>query len=408
MKIVIRNAKQIVNYRDFNILKGEELNNLPLLHNKDIVIKDGIIEFIGDTGGDKGDITIDATGKTVMPGFVDAHTHLVFGGKRYDEFEERARGVPYMEIAKKGGGILRTVKDTRKASFEELKSNAKLWIKKMIASGTTTFEVKSGYGLDTETEMKMLDVIDDLKKEYNIVSTFLGAHEIPLEYKNDKEKYIEIVTGEMLDEAVKRDVKFIDVFCEDAIFNKEDSQYILKKGKGKGLIPRIHAEEIGYTGGAKMVAEMQGASADHLLLLKEEDMKVMAENNTCAVILPGTSFILRKNYAPVRKIIDNKVITVLATDFNPGSCPIYRMDIVIGIGMLYAGFTLNEAINSATLNAAYLLGYKDRGVIKEGYKGDIVIYDMEDYREMPYWFGRNSVLYTILNGTVYKHGEKYE
>ncbi len=407
MKIVIKNIGQIVGYRDSQILKGDELNRLPVLTNKDIVIKDGIIEFIGDVSEEKGDITIDADKRVVMPGFVDTHTHTIFAGERSNEFAQRAAGVPYMEIAQKGGGILSTVKSTRECNYEELKDLTIKRLKNFILNGTTTYEIKSGYGLDTETEMKMLKVCEDLKKEgFNIVATFMGAHEVPPEYKGKKDQYISLVVDEMMPLLKDyKNLKFVDVFCEDKVFNKDESQYILEKGKEYGLLPRIHAEEIGYTGGAKMASQMGAISADHLLLIKDEDLDIMAENNTAAVVLPGTSFILKKNYAPVRNMIDKNVHVVLASDFNPGSCPIYRMDIIIGISVLYAGFTLEEAINASTVNAARLLGFEDRGVIKEGYKGDIVIWDMKDYRELPYWFGGNGVRWTIVNDIVYKTGE---
>ena len=234
MKVIIRNAGQIVNYRDSEILRGESLRTLPVLNNKDIVIKDGIIDFIGDTGGEEGDITIDAQNRVVMPGFVDAHTHAIFAGKRDDEFLQRAKGVPYMEIAEKGGGILSSVKATREASYDELKENTINRLKKFLLSGTTTIEIKSGYGLDVKTEIKMLDILDDLKKEgFNIVSTFLGAHEVPPEYKGKRDKYIDLIVNEMLPLVKERDVKFIDVFCEDKVFNKDGSERTKQVFKSK-------------------------------------------------------------------------------------------------------------------------------------------------------------------------------
>lgn len=349
---------------------------------------------------------VDAVGKTILPGLVDSHTHLAFGGSRENELELKLNGVPYLDILAAGGGILSSVKATRSATKEELKAASMKYLNQMLSQGTTTAEAKSGYGLTTEYEIKQLEVIKELNEEHSIdlVPTFLGAHAIPTEFKGGKEdRYIDIVVNEMLPAVKEKGLaEFCDVFCEKGVFTVEQSRKVLEKAKQLGLKLKIHSDEIYALGGTEMAAELRATSADHLLVITDEGIEKLAEAGVVGVLLPGTTFNLREDhYAPARKMVEKGVAIALATDFNPGSCPTNSMDIIMTIGCLYLRLTPAEVINAVTINAAHAI---DRGhvvgSIEVGKQADIVIFDAPNHQYLCYRFGTNLVEKVIKKGKV--------
>ncbi|MFH1454298.1 MAG: imidazolonepropionase [Armatimonadota bacterium] len=392
---------------------GKQMQDVNLLKDSFIAVKDGRIVDIDKLSvlnkkNKKAEKVIDFKDKVILPGFVDSHTHPVFGGSRVAEFQARAHGVTYEEIHAKGGGIQSTVNNTRGVSADLLYKRAKLFIEIMLRHGTTTVEVKSGYGLSSESEIKTLKVIKKLKKTLpvDIVSTFLGAHSVPKEYKQDRKKYIDIVINEMMPLVKKENLaEFIDVFCEEGAFTLEESRRILEKAKRLGFKLKIHADEFKNLGGSSLIASLKGTSSDHLMNIGDKDIKLMAENKTAGVILPGTTFFLGKDkYAPARKLIDSGVITALATDFNAGSCQTLSLQMIASLGCLKMKITSEEAINSITINGAYAAGVSNMaGSIARGKQADFCVLGIPDYREMPYYFGTNLVECVIKKGKpIYK------
>lgn len=346
-----------------------------------------------------------AAGKTILPGFVDPHTHTIFGGSREDEFAERLLGVPYMEILQKGGGILETVRQTRKASFAELYQAAKKHLDRMLKGGTTTLEVKSGYGLDLNTEIKMLEVIAALNQEHplDLIPTFLGAHALPLEYEGRSDAYIDFVIAEVLPVvSASKLAKYCDVFCEEGVFSIEQSRRLLRRAQELTFEVRFHADEMISLGGAELAAELGAVSADHLLQISENGIAQMSQKGVIATLLPTTPFTLMKEkYAPARKIIEGGVAVALASDFNPGSSPTHSMPLVLTIACLKMKMTIEEAINAATINAAFSLGLNQEvGSIEAGKKADLVVFDAPNYRYIPYHYGVNLVEAVIKNGKL--------
>lgn len=417
--LIIKNAKQLVTSKGSSEKPKirEELGQIEVIENGAVAIAGDTILSVGTTEEvlQNVEITpetkvIDAKGKTVLPGLVDPHTHVVFGGSRENELDLKLKGVPYLEILARGGGILSTVRATRSATKEGLVETGLKYVDQMLAQGTTTAEAKSGYGLTTEDEIKTLEAIKEINERHpiDLVPTFLGAHAIPLEYKEDPEKYVELVIEEMIPKVVEKNLaEFCDVFCEKGVFSVEQSRKILTAAKEKGLKPKIHADEIVPLGGAELAAELGATSADHLLVISDEGIKKMAQQQVMAVILPGTTFYLKEDhYAPARKMIEAGVPVALATDFNPGSCPNNSLEIIMTIACLYLGMTPAEVVNAMTINAAHAIGRAgDIGSLEPGKKADIVIFDAPNYLYLCYRFGSNLVDKVIKNGRVVVGGK---
>jgi imidazolonepropionase len=334
-----------------------------------------------------------------MPGFVDCHTHAVFAGSREDEFIMKLQGMSYMEILERGGGILKTVRETRKASKKTLFELTKKRLDKMLKHGTTTVEIKSGYGLTTKDEMKLLEVMNELGKKHpvDVIPTFMGAHAVPPEFKTDD--YVDLIVEDMLISTAKKGLaEFCDVFCEKGVFSIEQSRRILVEARKLGMKPKIHADEITRTGGAELAAEIKAISAEHLLRSSKEGIRALARANIVAVLLPATSFCLRTNYADARFMIEEGVPVALATDFNPG-CMCESMQFVLNLACVQMRMTPAEAIVASTINAAYAIGRgKEVGSLEVGKKADILIMDVPNHKLIPQYLSVNLVKKVIKNG----------
>ena len=376
----------------------EQMKNLGAIHNGSLAIKDGFIVDVGRNLRYKAETTIDASGKLVLPGFVDPHTHVVFAGSREFELDMKLAGVPYLEILKRGGGIFYTVQETRKASASQLVHQSKKRLDMMLSYGTTSCEAKTGYGLDVESEMKLLQVQKKLQRTHpmDLVSTFLGAHAIPRNQRSNE--YMKTVISEMLPKT-KGLARFCDVFCEKGVFTVAQARKILEAGKQYGLLPKIHADEIVHTGGGFLAAEVGAISADHLLQSSETDFQAMAQKQVVGVLLPGTPFcLMMQRYAPARKIIECGVPVALATDLNP-NCWIESMQLIIQLACLNMRMTPEEAITAATFNAACAIGMQHRiGSLEKNKQADILILDCPNHRFLPYHLGVNLVETVIKKG----------
>ena len=373
---------------------GTELSVLGIIRNGGMLIRDGKIERVGPSDEIEKNVgdadVVDAGGRVVMPGFVDAHTHLVFAGNRLDDFERRARGETYEQIAKAGGGIWSTVEKTRAASELELLTQAKKHANWLLSCGTTTVEAKSGYGLTVEDELKILRVMRQLKEEVplEIVPTFLGAHAVPRELSPDE--YLDVVITEMLPRVTAEKLaEFCDVFCERGYFNIDQSRKILSAAKKLGLRLRGHVDQLTNSGGAKLMAEMGATTADHLEQTDEQGIAALKKANVQPVLLPGSVYALGSSrYPRAREMIEAGLAIVLATDFNPGSSPTPSMPMVLSLACTQMKMSPAEAITASTVNAAYSVNRGDRiGSLEPGKLANFVIFDCEDYRELAYWFG---------------------
>lgn len=405
--LVIKNAR-ISTPLGHRALRGREMSALHTVDRGAIVIEDGFFTFVGAMQEipDYPETypVLDACGKVVLPGFVDSHTHLIFGGYRPDEFEWRLKGDTYMSIMERGGGIQSTVNATRSETFEELRKKALWFIDKMSRMGVTTVEVKSGYGLDTETELKMLDVINSLSsdsdRKVEIVSTFLGAHAVPKEYKGRTGEYVDLMIKEMIPAAAGK-ARFFDIFTEKNVFEIEDSRRLLLAARDAGFELKLHADEIVTLGGAELAAEVGAVSADHLLHISDKGIHDMAEKGVVATLLPLTAFALRESYAPGRKLIDAGAAVALATDLNPGSCFSGSIPLTIALACIYMNLSIEETITALTLNGAAACGLADKtGSIETGKCGDLVILDFDTYRSLPYYVGMNCVGTTVSRGRI--------
>ena len=339
---------------------------------------------------------VSCDGFVLTPGFVDSHTHAVFGRWRADEYALRCRGVPYMEIARQGGGILASVRDLRGRSEDELVELTRPRLGEMLRQGTTTAEVKSGYGLRTEDELKMLRVVRRLTEEgpVDLVPTFLGAHEVPLEYRENRAAYVDLVCQEMIPAVAEAGLAvFCDVFLEPGVFSAEEARRILETGRAHGLLPKLHADELEGSGGAELAVELDAVSADHLGQVSEAGVRALAGSRTVATLLPATLFFLgRKQYAPARRLWDAGATVALATDFNPGSAPSPSMPLVLTLACSQMGLDPLQALVAATAGGARALRLADgRGTLRVGAPADLVLWEVEDYREIPYRFGTNRV-----------------
>ncbi len=369
-----------------------------------MLVRDGFIEAIGTGDELKHRITteyqtIDARGRVVLPGFVDAHTHPVFAGTRVDEYELRASGATYEQIAEAGGGIRSTVRKTRAASEDELFESSRRYSKWFLRAGTTTVEAKSGYGLSLEDELKMLRVI----RRLNYVPTFLGAHEIPDEYRGNSNAYVDLIVDEMLPAVRKnRLAEYCDVFCEPKVFDVSASRRILSRARDLGFKLRVHADQLSRSGAAELAAELGAATADHLEQTDDQGIGALAAANVQPVLLPASVYSLGlSRFAPARKMIEAGLALVLATDFNPGSSPTASMAFVLSLASTHMRMTPAEAIASATINAAYSLGRgAEIGSLEPGKRANFVIHDCRDYREIAYFIGVESAEAVFVNGEL--------
>lgn len=391
-------------------VKGDGMSRLSVIKEGCIIITGGKISYAGPmteapaTRPDEHYETIDAKGNVALPGLVDSHTHLIFGGFRPDEFQWRLNGDSYMSIMERGGGIQSTVNATRGISIAELKEKAQWFIDRMSEMGVTTVEAKSGYGLDSETELKMLDAIAELAAEpdqkVELIATFLGAHAVPKEYSGKTGEYVDLIINEMLPKA-KGKAKFCDVFCEKNVFELEDSRRLLKAAEALGYSLKLHADEIIALGGAELSAELGAVSADHLLHVSDEGIRMMADKGVVATLLPLTAFALKEPYAPARKFIDNGAAVALATDLNPGSCFSGSIPLTIALACIYMNMTIEETITALTLNGAAALGLaKETGSLEPGKRGDVVILGCDNYHILPYYVGMNCVKTTVYAGRI--------
>lgn len=368
----------------------------------DILIDDGIIEKIDKDIDDDCEI-FDCQNRLVTPGFVDPHTHPVFLNGREEEFGLRMQGATYQEIAEKGGGINSSVNGVRNASTEELVALVTNRMNRFLKLGTTTVEAKSGYGLNVESELKSLKVIDLVNQNHiiDIIPTFLGAHSIPPEYKNNPNEYIDLICNEMIPAVAEQGIaQYCDIFCENGYFNIKQSRRILETAKKYGLTPRLHADEFEDSGAAELAAELGAVSADHLMAISDVGIAKMAESNVIATLLPGTTFFLGStNYAPVKKLMKAGVEIALATDYNPGSCHIQSMPFIISLACIYMGMSVEDALISATFNSAKTLNLeKEIGSIEVGKKADIIIWDLEKIIEIPYNVTDVPIMKVMKNG----------
>ncbi|MCX7830165.1 MAG: imidazolonepropionase [Acidobacteria bacterium] len=387
--------------------KGEELRDLPVTVNGAVGIKDGKIAFVGNYEEIKScdsNEKIDASKNMVMPGFVDCHTHIPFLGDRSNEMIMRFEGKTYMEIAKSGGGILSTMKCVRFSSEENLYESALKSSRRLLENGTTTFEGKSGYGLDFENEIKQLKVLKKLGSEgsQKVVSTCLSAHFLPPEYKEKREKFIELITEKIIPFVSENKLAdFVDVFCENGAFTVEETREILLKAKNLSLKTRVHADEIENFGGAKLAAEIGCVSADHLLMADDDSINLLAEKGVIAVLLPATAFFLRKPFARARKFIEKGCVVAVASDLNPGSSYTYSMFQVLTISVFGMHLFPEEAIWASTLNAAYALSVQDEvGSIEVGKRADLTIWDVSHPIYLFYPFGEKSLRKVIAKGKI--------
>jgi imidazolonepropionase len=393
----IINASEIITLSPGYLRKGNQMEELGIIKGGNLSIKNGKISSVGSPRYSKKEI--DANGKVVMPGFIDCHTHLVFAGERAGEFEARIRGKTYQEIANEGGGIVSTVKATREATQAELFDTALKRLNYALSHGTTTMEVKSGYGLSTKDELKILKVINLLSEKHpiTVVPTFLGAHSVPPE--KSKEKYIEELINEGIPKASKV-AKFCDVFCEKGVFTREETKKILTRGKEFGLVPKVHADELSSSGGSEIAGEVSAISADHVVYPSDEGIKKLKESGTIVVLLPGACFYL-SHKPPIEKFMTKKIPIALGSDFNPGSSPILSMPIIMGLACLLLKLTPSQVITASTINAAYAIGVAEKvGSIEVDKDADIIILNINSYTQIPYWFGFNPVEMVIKKGRI--------
>ncbi|MGA7161327.1 MAG: imidazolonepropionase [Bacteroidota bacterium] len=409
MNLFIKNIGQLVtvasNGKPFKV--GKEMHELNIVENACVLIENGIIQKVGPSNELTAPLDIDvldASGRVAMPGFVDSHTHTVFAGSREDEFAMRAEGKTYAEIANAGGGILSTMEATRAATKKELLRSTSRRLNEMMKLGTTTVEIKSGYGLRVDAETKMLDVLHDLRRDHymTVIPTFLGAHAFPPEFTEDRNGYVDLITNKMLPYVGERQLAvFCDAFCDEGYFDLHQSEQILLEAKRFGLIPKIHADQLCAIGATELGIQLNAISVDHLEHLTPKGLEALKKSSTIATVLPGASFFLDHPYAPARSIIDANIPLAIATDFNPGSSMSFSMPMMMTIACTQMRMTPEEAIVASTLNGAAALGLShESGSIEVGKQADIVVYDVPNYKYIPYHYGINHAWKIIKNGTV--------
>ncbi len=421
---LIKNASQVVTCSGFKAKHGKEMSDLHIITDGAVLIEEGIIKAVGKTNeiivrysedvinrfdgsstSNNAPEIIDATGKTVLPGFVDSHTHFVFGGYREEEFSWRLRGDSYMEIMQRDGGIISTVNETRKATMRELMNAGKRRLDSMLSFGVTTAEGKSGYGLDRDTEIRQLEIMRNLDRDHpvDVVRTFLGAHAVPADYKGKEDEFIDYMINDVLPEVAQRNLaEFCDIFCEKNVFSTDQSRKLLTEARKKGLKLKIHADEISpQMGGAELAAELDAVSADHLLQASDKGIRDMAEAGVVATLLPITAFSLKEPYSRGRYMIDNNCAVALATDLNPGSCFSESIPLLFALATLYMDITTEEAITALTINGAAAIDRADTiGSIDVGKSGDIVVLEFPSYQYIPYHIGVSTVEKVIKKGNL--------
>ena len=409
--IIIMNAAQVVTCSGFEGKRGAEMSDLHVIENGTVIVTNGIISHVLKKGEaipvDKSKYKeIDATGKALLPGFVEPHTHFVFGGYREEEFSWRMRGDSYMSIMERGGGIVNTTKATRASSEEDLYKSAKRRLDDMLELGITTVEGKSGYGLDKDTEMKQLRVMKKLNEDHpiDIVSTFMGPHATPAEWKGREDEFIDFNINEMLPLVAKENLaECADIFCEKNVFTIEQSRRFLTAAREHGFLLKMHADEIVQFGGAELAAELKVLSADHLLQASDEGIKAMAKSGVVATLLPLTAFSLKEEYARGREMIDANCIVALATDLNPGSSHTASAPLLFAIACIYMNLTPEEAVTAYTINSAAAINRADTiGSIDVGKQGDMILLQYPSYKFLPYYVGMNCVDTVIKKGSVIK------
>jgi imidazolonepropionase len=408
--IIIKNAAQVVTCSGFTAKYGREMSDLNVIDQGMVVIENGIIKAVGKDNEIPANNrldefhVIDASGKAVLPGFVDSHTHFVFGGYRAEEFSWRLRGDNYMEIMNRGGGIVSTVEATRKASKEELISLGLKRLDSMLSFGVTTVEGKSGYGLDLYNEIKQLESMIEVDRLHpvDVVRTFLGAHAVPEKFKGRPDNFIQYLVENVLPVVADQGLaEFCDVFCEKNVFSVDQSRNLLTKAKKLGLKPKIHADEIVQLGGTELAAEMGAVSADHLLQASDKGIQALAKSGTVATLLPGTAFSLREPYARGRYMIDHNCAVALATDLNPGSCFSESIPLIFALSTLYMGLTVEETVTALTINGAAAIDRANKiGSIDVGKKGDLIILEYPSYNYIPYHIGVSTVEKVIKDGNL--------
>ena len=408
MSILITNIKELLQVRDTNISKvsGTEMKHLPIKKNAYVLIKDDVITDFGSMNDCKNitaEQTIDATGKLVLPTWCDSHTHIVYAGNREQEFVDRINGLSYEDIASRGGGILNSAKTLQNTSEDDLYKQSIKRVKEVMQLGTGAIEIKSGYGLTVEAELKMLRVIKRIKQDFpiEVKATFLGAHALPSLFKDNKEGYINLITKEMLPKIVNEHLAdYIDVFCEKGYFSIDDTDKILSAGRSYGLIPKIHVNQFNAFGGVALAVNHNALSVDHLEELNTEDIEALKRTNTMPVALPSCSYFLSIPYTPARQLIDAGLPLALATDYNPGSSPSGNMNFVVSSACIKMKMTPEEAINAATINGAYAMGISNMyGSITKGKIANLIITKkVPSYNYLPYAFGVNHIDKVIING----------
>ncbi|RKS53570.1 imidazolonepropionase [Gillisia mitskevichiae] len=410
MKLLFTNIKELLQVREASVLKlsGKEMNTLPTIKNAWLLVEDDKISDYGkmdDLANISADKTIDLTGKMVLPSWCDSHTHIVYAGNREQEFGQRISGLSYEEIANNGGGILNSAKTLQNTSEEDLYNQSAKRLEEVIKLGTGAVEIKSGYGLTKEAELKMLRVIKKLQQNYNlpIKATFLGAHALPLEYKDKKSEYIDHVIQEILPAVAKENLAdYIDIFCEQGYFTVEDTNKLLQAAAKYNLRPKIHVNQFNAIGGVQAGVENKALSVDHLEEMRQEDILALKDSETMPVALPGCSLFLSIPYTPARMIIDADLPLALATDFNPGSAPSGNMNLVVSLACIKMKMTPEEAINAATINGAYAMDLSEKvGSITKGKLANLIITkSIPSYTYIPYAFGSNPIEAVYINGKL--------
>lgn len=409
MSTLIKNIKTLLQVREQSVLKvsGSEMGTLPLIENAWVLLKDGLIADFGSMTNCPEDTidTIDATGKVVLPTWCDSHTHIVYAGNREQEFVDRINGLSYEQIANRGGGILNSAATLNATSEEDLYKQSRFRLEEVMKLGTGAVEIKSGYGLTKEGELKMLRVIKQLAEDYPIAikATFLGAHAFPTEYKDNQDNYVDVLINEMLPQIVEEKLAdYIDVFCEKGYFSVEQTERILKAGQQLGLRSKVHVNQFNSIGGVAASVKYDAISVDHLEIMTAEDINALKASNTMPVALPSCSYFLSIPYTPAREIIKAGLPLALATDFNPGSTPSGNMNFVVSTACIKMKMTPEEAINAATINGAYAMGLSDsHGSITKGKKANLIITKpVSSYYQLPYAFGSNLVETVIIDGKI--------
>ena len=408
MTILFKNIKELIQVRTtpISFVSGKEMNILPTLKNAFLVVENGLISNFGEMKDCPNDLftkVVDATGKMMLPSWCDSHTHIVYAGNREGEFADRIKGLSYEEIAENGGGIVNSAKELQQTSSEELYKQSEVRLKEVIQLGTGAIEIKSGYGLTEEAELKMLRVIRKLKKNYpiEIKATFLGAHAIPLDYKENKTGYVDLLVTKIIPKvALEKLAEYIDVFCETGYFSVSDTEKILEAGKKYGLTPKIHVNQFTAIGGVQVGTQFKALSVDHLEIMRDKDIDALKKTNTMPVALPGCSYFLSIPYTPARKMIDAGLPLALASDFNPGSSPSGNMNFVISTACIKMKMTPQEAINASTINGAYAMGLEHKtGTITKGKLANLILTKpINSYEFIPYSFGNNQIEKVYLKG----------